>query len=197
MSEDPNPVRTFVAIHPPLEVLERVVEFQQELKSRLCGGGIRWAHADQVHLTLRFLGDVPATDLSEIEAAVRQGCEPFNPIHLQAVGTGCFPDVRRPRVLWVGLRGDLEPLHRLHSSIEEATARWGEREDREFHPHLTLGRIKQPDRRLADALAHRLGQSRDLVFGGWKATSAALMRSELSPSGARYTRLAEVVFRGG
>jgi RNA 2',3'-cyclic 3'-phosphodiesterase len=197
VAEDPQHIRSFIAIHPPADVMERVARFQRELKSSIPGAGVRWTHPDQIHLTLRFLGDVAVAQLPDVEAALRRACAPFAPMTVRAEGAGCFPDTRRPRVLWVGLKEYHDHLQRLHAAIEQETQAWGEHEDRKFHPHLTLGRIKQPDRRLADALANLVFHSRDQAFGEWQAAGVALMQSDLASSGPHYTKLAEVAFRGG
>lgn len=192
MLESSGPVRTFIAINLPAQVLTQVAEFQRDFVSALPGAGIRWTPPEHIHLTVRFLGDVPMADLPDLENALRRACAGVGPFVLRVSGAGCFPDSRRPRILYVGLEGALDPLKRLHAAIEQETGRWGEHEDREFHPHLTLGRVKRPDLGLASGITRQLDQAARCTLGEWRVGQVDLMRSDLSSAGPRYTQLARV-----
>ncbi|MCC7210195.1 MAG: RNA 2',3'-cyclic phosphodiesterase, partial [Anaerolineae bacterium] len=154
----------------------------------------RWTGIDGVHLTLKFLGDTPAARLAAIEAGLRDAAARRGPFALHVEGVGCFPNTRRPRVVWAGVGGELAALGALQDSVERAIAPLGfPREDRAFSPHLTLGRARQDAPPVALAA---LGAQVEWLAGAhergtaWMVTAVSLMRSELKPSGAVYTQLA-------
>ncbi len=192
MPNPPEQVRSFIAINLPPEVRTKLAGFQHEFQAALPEEGVRWTGPEQMHLTLKFLDNVATDELSQVEDALRRGCRGIGPFTLCARGAGCFPDVRRPRILWVGFEGALDDLMRLQAAIRRETERWGEPEEREFHPHLTLGRVKKASRELASALGRHLEQVGPRDFGSWQVEQVDLMRSVLSSAGPRYTRLAEV-----
>lgn len=170
-------------------MLRALAEMQREVQTACGGEGIRWLSQAQMHLTLRFLGGVPAAPVAEWQPALRAAVGDARAFELSIAGLGCFPHARRPRVLWAGVHGDREALRKVQERIADATARWGEPEVREFHPHLTLARIKAGarfDSRRWQQL-ERLNESRNL--GGWRVTSVELMRRELASNGAVYSTL--------
>jgi 2'-5' RNA ligase len=183
-------VRAFIAIPLPEEIRRRIGAFQREWQTGLREDAVRWAPVEQIHLTLRFLGKVPEAALPELESALRRACEGVSGFELVASGSGCFPDPRKPRVLWVGLRGALPALADLQAKIAGATSAWGELEEREFHPHLTIGRVKQTP----PVALRQIWQDAQTVtcgeLGCWHVGEVLLMRSELSPAGAKHTALA-------
>jgi 2'-5' RNA ligase len=192
MSTGSGHVRAFIALNLPRTVQAALAEFQREWRAALPGEGVRWTQPEQIHLTLRFLGNAARSELGDLEQALARGCQGLGPFTVCARGAGCFPDLRRPRILWAGFGGALTALQDLHAALARETARWGEPEEQAFHPHLTLGRVKQPDRRLAHALARHLEQTGARDFGSWPVEQVDLMQSELSSAGPRYTALATV-----
>ena len=192
MAESSRGIRSFIAVNLPSELLNRIGRFQDDLREVVPGAAVRWTRADQIHLTLRFLGNVPEAALPELSDALRRACQTAEPFHLRALGAGCFPDLRRPKIVWVGLTGSNDALAQLQGGIARATEQWGEREDREFHPHLTLGRMKQPDPRAARAIAQALEQAGNVALGEWQVEGVDLMRSDLSSTGPRYSLLTRV-----
>jgi 2'-5' RNA ligase len=185
-------IRSFIAIPLPAEVRHRLATFQDELRQAVPGGAVRWTRPEQIHLTLRFLGNVPESELPGLTEAWRRACAGFTAFRLRASGAGCFPDLRRPKIIWAGLNGDLALLSELHRAIERGTEPWGEREHRAFHPHLTFGRMKKPDPRAIRSLGRALAHAANLDFGGWLVEEVTLMRSDLAPEGPRYQQLASV-----
>ena len=187
-------LRLFIALELPQDVLDALDAVQERLRRQLPPRIVRWPRPEGIHLTLKFLGETPATQREAIAGALRQAANGHAPIALMADGLGCFPNPARPRVVWAGLRGDLAPLAALQASVETALAPLGfKREKRAFKPHLTLGRVR---REASTSEARRLG---DLVkrtapgqIASWTAKSLSLMRSELRSDGARYTCLAAV-----
>jgi 2'-5' RNA ligase len=161
--------------------------------------GVRWVDPAGMHLTLKFLGDVePGLVDGIIEAISRPaaGASPFS-IHLS--GLGMFPNERRPRVLWAGVRGGLDALQQLQERVEETMSSLGfPRERRPFSPHLTLGRVREPVssgllRRISSAVTSTSLEPTE----PWLVDSVHLMRSTLSPGGARYSALASVPLGSG
>lgn len=156
--------------------------------------GVRWVKPDGMHLTLKFLGDITSEMAERVIGALRLACSETRPFALALSRTGAFPSLSSPRVLWVGLTGDLEPLGALQERIELGLERLGfEREGRGFSPHVTLGRVREgvrPEerRRIAEVLAHVSVSG----VAPWRVASVDLMRSTLTAAGAVYDRLAEV-----
>lgn len=186
--------RLFVALTPGETLRSALATAQTDLRRLLPANALRWTPPAQIHLTLRFLGDVPAADvpaLREALAAVVRGGPAFG---LAVGGWGCFPTARRPRVVWAGVQGDLAALGQLQAAMAAVTAPWGQPESGVFRAHLTVGRVRPlPPPRLrvlADALAACPGRP----LGEWPVTAVELFRSELRPDGALHTRLAEVKF---
>jgi 2'-5' RNA ligase len=191
-------IRTFIAIELDESIKESLTKLQERLKGEAPRGSVRWVRQEGIHLTLKFLGDVPADQIGEITRALQKGCQGFAPFSLSCGGLGCFPNLKRPRVVWVGVQEETGTLARLQEAIEENVAPLGyPTEKRKFSPHLTLGRVQ---RRVGSGDLRRLG---DLVgaseigtLGQMEVRSVNLIRSDLRPSGAVYTRLAEVELKG-
>lgn len=160
------------------EVVRRIVICQRELADE-AGDAVRWTPEDQIHLTLKFLGHVT---VAEIEALKGGLVEIPQRLQLRAQGMGGFPSRRNPRVIWVGLTGDLDRLIALQAAIDKLCAR---KEEREFHPHLTIGRVREHQR-----LNANLDRWHDHDFGQWEAHELLLMQSQLSPKGATHSVLA-------
>ena len=185
--------RLFIAILLPQAIKGRLADAQHALLRRTPGGVVRWAPLEQVHLTLRFLGDVPEESVREIIEAMHRATSSVAPFTLRASGLGCFPEARRPRVLWAGVAGDLAALRNLQERLASETASWGQREERAFHAHLTLGRIKDGAGREAGRLGAAVAEGGGCDFGDWHVNAVTLLRSELSPDGARHSVLAESI----
>jgi len=156
---------------------------------RDAGLPVRWVREDGVHITIKFLGEQPATRESEIAVALSAVASRSRPFSLALQRLGAFPDLSRPRVIWAGLE-PVPALELLQHDVEETLAGLGfEPEGRPFHPHLTLGRAKAGARRdqfaaLESLLAHP-------VSGDFGVQHLALMESQLTPGGARYRTVRE------
>ena len=192
-------VRAFIAIPLPPPLLEQLAALQRQLKKQVPDRSVRWVRTEGVHLTLKFLGDTSTEKLPAIEQALAAAAQHSLPCTFTVEGIGCFPNPRRPRVVWVGVQEPTGRLAALQDAIEEMLMPLGyEPEGRGFTPHLTLGRV---GRRASRSDAARVGQ----VVAGAKAEplaevaaeSFALIRSVLKPTGAEYTTLAEFPLRGG
>jgi 2'-5' RNA ligase len=189
--------RLFVALAVPEEVKAEVQKVQVELRRSMPRARVAWTGPEQFHLTLKFLGNVDKERVGELVEAVRGACRGFAPLRLRAEGIGCFPHAGSPRVVWVGVKDAEEALPRLQRAIETACAAFTPlgREER-FSGHLTLGRIKEIGPTEAGYLAAQAAALVARRFGEWTAESVEILRSELSPQGARHTVLATVSLRG-
>ena len=183
-------IRAFVAINLPDAVRKRIVEIQRGLKSFCAEDSVGGASPDQIHLTLRFLGSVYSSSLDDLKAAVKLACRDTKPFELTAQSLGCFPNTRQPRVIWIGLEGEPGILAGLQKQLEAATKSWREPEAREFHPHLTLGRVKNLKPRELQELSGAIESHAQTIFGSWRVGQIDLMQSKLSPLGATYSKLA-------
>jgi len=188
--------RLFVAIVLPGAVRDEIIRVQRELQPLVPREVVRWARPDQFHLTLRFLGAVPTDGIESLKQSVSAVCRNARPLSLRAEGVGFFPNPRSPRVVWVGINDGAGRLAGLQQQIEAAVRPFSpETGEKNFTGHVTLGRLKNPrPSDIRDLVAHVQSLEKQ-TFGDWTAGQIEIIRSELSPNGARYTLLA--VFRLG
>lgn len=186
-------IRTFIAIDLPDAVRQVMAECQEKL--RRAGLGLRWVKPAGIHLTLKFLGDIEREVIAQIHGAMEQAAREAAPFVLKGDGLGVFPDFKRPRVLWMGLSGDMERLVDLQRNLDARLRGLGfAREKRAFKGHLTLGRVK--GRLDGNQLRRALQRFEGFGTEAFTAEAVTLFQSDLRPSGAVYTHLAEVRFRG-
>lgn len=179
-------IRTFIAVDVDNAIIARLAALQQELKR--ADVSVSWSRPEGMHLTLKFLGNVPEERISAIGGALREVAAGWKPFRVSMEGAGGFPTLRRPRVLWIGIREGREALIALAGTVDTALAGLGfPPEDRPFSPHLTLGRVKAPAR-LEDLTAQIESHARER-FGEMTVNEIILFQSELSPKGAKYTPL--------
>ena len=186
--------RTFLAIDPPEAVRREMGRIQEQMK-RTVRGLIRWIHPEGIHLTLKFFGDITGDDITRIADAAEQEATTKKPLELQVKTVGVFPDLKRPRVVWLGMAGDVDRLLALQTALDKRFAALGfPKEDRPFRAHLTLGRIKTSKGLLGMAQAVEQGAAAEA--GSFRAAGLTLFKSDLKPAGAVYTKLAEFPFGG-
>ena len=179
-------IRSFIAIDFPEETRKALEDIQKELKQ--CGAGVRWVKPSSIHLTLKFLGNIHPTQVEDIALAVPQEVRDEPPITLRAAGLGAFPSRRKPRVIWIGMEGEVQRLTRIQARVENALEPFGfVREKRPFQPHLTIGRVK--DRRKLQALIDAMAELKIPEFDSFDVTEIILYKSDLRPTGAIYTKL--------
>jgi 2'-5' RNA ligase len=177
-------IRAFIAIGIPERLQTVLGRVSRELTRDLSPRSVRWIKPQNIHLTLRFLGDVQLDKLAYIKRGIDEVVVRSAPLTLYLDTIGCFPNARRPRIIWIGLAGDLDQLSALHRSIEQMLDSIGwEPERRKFHPHLTLGRVRDP-RVVADA---SLPWGRMLAQGQLIVETVHLVESQLFPTGAIYS----------
>jgi 2'-5' RNA ligase len=183
--------RLFIAIELPHDVLTKIGKVQNRLQGLAPERAARWTRPEGIHLTLKFLGDTPTTQLDDLRAALDAAVIGHAPFDLYAEQLGAFPDTHRPRVLWVGLHGDLDALRALQSAVEEHIAPLGvPPEGRGFQPHLTLARTaSRISREDQAALGHVVEQAKLPRVASWHVQGVSLIRSQLQPSGSIYTQI--------
>jgi 2'-5' RNA ligase len=181
-------MRTFIAIEIPEETRQGLRDAQRVLRTDAVDAN--WPKPEGIHLTLKFLGEVPETRIPEITNALTAQAASTVRFRLAVRGTGTFPNARSARVVWAGMSGEIDKLNRLQAAVEDAMMQAGfAREDRPFTPHLTLGRIKYI--RSREAWARTLDQVKNLAFPEFDVSSFNLMKSELKRTGAEYTQIAK------
>jgi 2'-5' RNA ligase len=187
-------VRLFTAIGLPDPVRAGIASAIAALRSPR--DPVSWTPADNLHVTLKFLGEVDPARLPEIRDALESAVSPFATFVLDAEGGGAFPSARAPRVLWAGFREPLELARTLQDNIEAALVPAGfPREGRPFHPHVTIGRIRGATAPgWGDATVGALAGRR---FGTVPADAVLLYESRLSPSGATYRVIGRFPLSGG
>jgi 2'-5' RNA ligase len=188
-SSGPERIRAFIAIPIGSDLRKAIVILQQALARSIPEGVVRWTAPEQIHLTLKFFGDIPARLLPDIEVVLSSLCARHASLELTAGSLGCFPNERDPRVLWIGLADGVNPLKTLVKQLDERLTPWIAPEAREFHPHLTLGRIKYASAAARQALRAAMQMHVEDCLASWRADRVELLRSELTPNGSRYTVL--------
>lgn len=181
--------RTFIAIEIPADICLQIKKLQLDLKAENIN--LRWVKTENLHLTLKFLGDVAVEQVRMIEDRLLVELSQFGCFDLSLKGMGVFPSVTRPRILWCGIAGQIDALKGLHRCVETATNLLGiSAEKRPFKGHLTVGRIKKriPSRQLADVLQKR----QDFISELFKVNEIILFKSDLKPGGPTYTKLIEI-----
>ncbi|MCI0416442.1 RNA 2',3'-cyclic phosphodiesterase [bacterium] len=177
-------MRLFVAINLPEAIEMKLEEFQHQLKP--FARDAKWVNPFGIHLTLKFLGEVKPEQVPEVHKAFEESAQEFGPVNVVVKGCGFFPNERRPAVFWVGVEGD--SLKPLQQSMEERFALQGfEKENREYSPHLTLARFRDPHGRLP--LVHEANKRKTNGFGDFTASEFHLYQSVLKRTGAEYTIL--------
>ncbi len=185
--------RLFIAISLPEHVKDEIERAQEELESTLPRDCIRWTRRAQFHLTLKFLGDVETQCIDALTNALRLACKGFGVLPLRAGRMGVFPDLRRPRLIWVGVDDAGKRLPLLQHAVEAAAAGFtSQGPEGTFTGHVTIGRCKTIKRPQIDLLAKLAQVMEDRQFGEWTTDTVDLVRSELGPGGSSYTTLSAV-----
>ncbi len=185
-------LRLFIGINAHPLIKEEISVLKNTLKQ--FNADVRWESPAKLHMTLRFLGSTNPALLPEIVSVLESVCTSCPPLRIRYSGTGCFPDRRRPRALWVGIKEDSGELVKLQKAITHGVGTLGfESDDKEFHPHVTLGRIRSFTNinRLLDKWESTTFESQPTVV-----THVDVFKSELHSEGSSYTVLNSIPLRG-
>ncbi len=187
-------LRAFIAIELDEPTLEALAVVQQRLRQQPGAQAVRWVAPGNIHLTLKFLGEIDRALAPKVGALIRACVSGEHPFTLSVAGLGAFPNLQRPNVVWAGLAGAVAAAIRIAQRLEDGCAALGiAREERPFSPHLTLGRVQR------DATPDARRQIGDLIrrqpsgeISRLSVDAIHLMRSELRPSGAVYSVVEKV-----
>jgi 2'-5' RNA ligase len=176
--------RTFIAVELPSNIRSALRDVQTRLREG--GADVKWVEEENLHLTVKFLGDVEDEKLPSVTAAVRTAVSSLTEFLISLGGVGAFPSLTRPRVVWVGLQSGNEPFKSLMERVETALNGVGfPREQRAPHPHVTIGRVRPPYslKRLPELLKAEPAEA----LGTMTVEKLTVMASRLSPKGPKYT----------
>lgn len=182
-------MRTFIAIELDKKITDALAEIQKELKSSQAD--IKWVRPENIHLTLKFLGEVEEARIKEIIQRLKELGSQIKPFALRISGLGTFPGLKSARVIWAGIKEDTDELMKLAKMIEDGLITLGfPKENREFSAHLTLGRFRSNKNR--NKLIRRLEETQIPQRLTQQIASIALFKSLLHPTGAVYQKLSEI-----
>jgi 2'-5' RNA ligase len=188
-------VRTFIAVEIPAEVKERALKLIGQLRGS--SAKVKWVGREAMHWTLKFLGDVDLLETPRICDAVARAVEPLAPFDVEARGAGAFPDVSRPRTVWIGMGQGSAPMVELHDRIDRELSALGYRpEGRRFRPHLTIGRVRScPPAAIAE-LGRLITQHADFESGLSTVYEVVVFASELGHDGPTHEPLGHAELKG-
>jgi 2'-5' RNA ligase len=183
-------IRAFIAIDLSTEIQQRLNDVLDNYKTLLSKIPIRWVPVTNIHLTLKFLGELSTSNLNILTDMLKTEVTSHHQFEISVGGSGAFPNIRQPRIIWVGVEAPPE-LASIQIGIESATARLGyAREERAFSPHLTIGRISRNVSMLeVKVISQTLENNRVGFLGAICIEKVHLYRSDLQPTGAVYTRI--------
>ena len=189
-----NAWRMFIAIELPTEIRERITAHVHRVRKLVPDAQASWSRAENIHLTLKFLGDTSQAQVEKISEAASLSVAQFQLFKIEVAGSGAFPTRSVPKVLWIGVN-DLEgKLADLHARLEEECALMGfKKEERRFHPHLTVARLRKPQDARRLAAAHNQLQFESIEFD---VSEVFVIRSELSSAGSKYTTISRHPLNG-
>lgn len=186
-------LRAFISIEPPDELRTQIAALQKSLDKELKSDFVKWTKPDQIHLTLRFIGEMPEADAKKVLTGMRKACKEFKPFHLHLGGLGAFPDIQRPSILWTGVSGDVENLKNLvHQINHEISGVVGMPELQQYIPHLTIGRVKELPAAKLKRFTAACAANPIHLHGCVDVKSVKLMKSVLGKAGAVHTAIGNV-----
>jgi 2'-5' RNA ligase len=196
---DLETMRTFIAVPLTDDLTKDLGTVQGQLRRDVPERAVRWVKPSSIHLTLFFLGDILLDRADPVKEALSVIARHMPPFEFQAGGVGVFPNLRRPRVIWVGVKDPMSGLALLHDTINEAMENLGFKPDtRRFSPHLTLGRVRRrAGRRDVQAVGDAVGHTEVGHLATVPVKEVIFFKSVLKPTGAEYSRLATLKLRGG
>jgi 2'-5' RNA ligase len=187
----PSTIRTFIALELPPSLISLLAKVQENIQAM--GLRAKWVRPDNIHLTLKFLGNINPADIEKIGRAMVGAVSEFETFNLVAAGIGVFPGVNRPRVIWVGLKGQVQLLFAMQRRLEDNLAVLGyKKEKRPFKGHLTLGRFRQNVNR--ETIRRVLQEFGNLASEEFTVRRVIFYKSDLKPTGAVYSELQQASF---
>ena len=186
-------LRAFIALEIPAKVQNDIHQATSKLRSEI-GSLVRWVPTKNLHLTLKFLGDISSTHVEFLTQMLRAEADSHRCFDMHLTGLGSFPNPERPRVIYIGIQAPAE-LIALQHAVESGADKLGYRskdKDRVFSPHLTLGRVKHASQMAASdqqKIRHSLGQTKIDSLGTARVDYIHLYKSDLKPTGSEYTKL--------
>ncbi|HLO34102.1 MAG TPA: RNA 2',3'-cyclic phosphodiesterase [Anaerolineales bacterium] len=182
-------LRAFIAVEIPLGIRQMVCDATSALQKKI-GPHVRWVPMENMHLTIKFLGDIAPSNVDLLSQMLLAEAELFHCFELRFEGLGSFPSLKRPRVIYIGIQAPAA-LEALQRGVESASHRLGyESEERGFSPHLTIGRVKQNVTGTEQqTIRHALEETKIDSLGVARVDSVHLYKSDLKPAGSVYTRL--------
>ena len=193
MQDKMTTVRSFIAVEIPADVRFKIMEYISHLAAKVSSQGVKWVNEAQLHITLKFLGNVSLSVLEGLNVELSRHFARCKPFCVSVGGPGFFPDERSPRVLWMGIDDGARMLVSAADIVESVTARYGfQKEKRKFTPHITVARIKNPS--AGRKIFHAVRKLKVPPIDAFAVNSIVIMKSELLPTGARYSKLHEIAF---
>jgi 2'-5' RNA ligase len=187
--------RTFIAIELAANVRAQIARHIQTLRQQFPDVRASWVREENLHLTLKFLGEVSVEDIQKLSTAAASAAAAINPFALSILGPGTFPPHGQPKVLWIGIEDEQRNLIQLQARLEDECVRLGfARESRSFHPHLTIARVRSPKGSRQLAQSHK---DTDFPFQNVSVSEIVLFRSELRSEGSKHTALSRHPLRPG
>jgi 2'-5' RNA ligase len=186
-------IRSFIAIETPPEVKADIAKVQEGL--RTTNADVRWESTEKFHITLKFLGNVDEPRLNSLADRLQEALSRFGPFNMTYRGVGCFPNQHHPRIIWIGAENEDGSLTRIQETAELVAEGLGfQKEERQFHPHITIGRVKGSKN--LQALVAELGNA---SFNPHAALikDVLLMKSDLKPTGSVYSVLRSYKLKNG
>jgi 2'-5' RNA ligase len=181
-------MRAFIAIELSPEIKDSLARIQTHLK--YSGADIKWIDTGNIHLTLKFLGDITGEKCEKIKSVLDEITKNTKSFEISIKGIGAFPNINYPRVIWIGLDKGVIESKALSEKIEEETLKAGaQKEARPFAPHLTIGRVRSPKNK--EDLKEKIGACQIPITKPHLVSSILLFESKLSPKGPTYTKLHE------
>jgi 2'-5' RNA ligase len=182
-------IRAFIAIKIPEDILDQITQIQNVLRGS--GASVKWVEPENIHLTLKFLGDILEPQVEEIARVMQESTEGVCPFQISISQVGAFPNLRYPRVIWVGVQDVQEALHKIQHRLENGLNALGFAiEEGVFKPHITLGRVKSQKNK-----SNLLRTAEPLVnaqLGTLRVTHLYLFQSDLKPTGSEYIVLRSI-----
>jgi RNA 2',3'-cyclic 3'-phosphodiesterase len=189
----PDSIRAFVALKLPENIISSIKRVQEEVKRYRFP--VRWVRPENIHLTIKFFGDIAESDIGKIGAVLNDFAGSYAPLSLSAKGAGVFPGIARPRIIWTGISGDTSLLLDLRNCLEKRFYETGfKKEERPFKGHLTIGRFR--DKTDSGKLLEALKKVYDFESEIFVAGKLYLYKSDLKPEGPAYTELLEAPLTG-